>query len=33
VADVEPGKVRVRKVDSRRGRFHPGRTVAEFPIP
>ena len=32
-AEVEPGRVRVRKVDYRRGKFHPGRTVAEFQIP
>jgi predicted phosphodiesterase len=31
-ADVEPGKIRLRKVDFKRGQFHPGRQVAEFQI-
>jgi predicted phosphodiesterase len=31
-ADVEPGKIRIRKIDFTRGQFHPGRTVAEFQI-
>lgn len=31
-ADVEPGGVSLRKVDFRRGQFHPGRKVAEFQI-
>jgi predicted phosphodiesterase len=32
-AEVEPGAIRVRKVESRGGEFHPGRTVAEFTLP
>jgi len=31
-AEVTPGMVRVRRVESRRGEFHPGRTVAEIPL-
>jgi predicted phosphodiesterase len=32
-AEVESNAVRVRRVESRRGEFHPGRTVAEFTLP
>ncbi len=32
-AEVESGRIRVRKVDFKRGEFHPGRTVAEFALP
>jgi predicted phosphodiesterase len=31
-AEVSAGVVRVRKVESRRGRFHPGRAVDEIPL-
>ena len=31
-AEITPGLVRVRRVESRRGGFHPGRTVAEIPL-
>ncbi|HMD60573.1 MAG TPA: metallophosphoesterase [Opitutaceae bacterium] len=30
-AEISPGLVRVRRVELRRGEFHPGSTVAEFP--
>jgi predicted phosphodiesterase len=33
VAEISPGRVRVRRVEARRGDFHPGAAVAEFPIP
>jgi predicted phosphodiesterase len=32
VAEVETGAIRVRKVEVKRGDFHPGRTIAEFPL-
>lgn len=33
VAEIEPGAIRVRKVEARGGEFHPGRTEAEFTLP
>jgi predicted phosphodiesterase len=31
-AEISPGVLRVRRVESRRGAFHPGRTVAQIPL-
>jgi predicted phosphodiesterase len=31
-ADVESGRVTLRKVDFKRGQFHPGRALAEFQV-
>jgi predicted phosphodiesterase len=31
-ADVEAGRVTLRKVDFKRGQFHPGRALAEFQV-
>jgi predicted phosphodiesterase len=32
-AEVSPGMVRVRRIESRRGGFHPGANVDEIPLP
>ncbi len=32
VADLSAGRLTVRRIEARRGAFHPGRTVAEFAL-
>ena len=32
VADLAGGRLTVRRIEARRGAFHPGRTVAEFAL-
>ncbi len=30
--EITPGRLRVRQIEARAGRFHPGAAVAEFPV-
>ncbi len=30
VAEVSPGRIRIRRIEARRGEFHPGARIAEF---